>query len=145
MNYSTHGHQNIPHYYGDAVRTLFIGGVVLGLIGIPIVGNLLPLSTVFDIVAGIILIAIAGLISPHSPVVVGVSVIASSFAAFLFEYAAVTLSATDTTLLLIGRQVEAIIFVAALYFSIKTLRAMTQKKIGEFESPWEFEDERKKS
>jgi hypothetical protein len=144
MDYNSLGHQKIPHYYGDTVRALFIGAVVLGLVGIPVVGNLLPLSTGFDIVAGIILIGIAGLINPHSPFVVGVSIVASSFAAFLFEYAAVTLSASDTTLLLIGRQVEAVIFVTALYFSIKTLRAMTQNKTGEVEPPWEFEDEHKK-
>jgi hypothetical protein len=144
MDYNSLGHQTIPHYYGDTVRGLFIGAVVLGLLGIPVVGNLLPLSVGFDIIAGIILIALAGLINPHSKLVMGMSVIASSFAAFLFQYAAVTLSSTDPLLLSVGRQVEAIVFVTALYFSIKTLRAMTQNKTGEVEPPWEFEDEHKK-
>lgn len=131
------GHESIAHYYGDMVRALFFLTVVLSFIAIPFWGHLLPFGNAFEIAGGIIFIALAGLTSPHAKFVMVVNAIASGVGAFLFEYAAVTFRAVDSTQLLLAREMGALALLGALYFSIKTLRAISQGTVGEM--PWASE------
>lgn len=132
--------KSIPHYYGDYVRMLFLGTAILIFIGIPFWGHLIPFGTMFEVVSGIILIVLAGLINPHSKWVMILSAIVAGLGAFLLELSAISFHTQHSIELLIAREVGAIMLVVALYFSVKTFRAMTQGKIGERPVPWEFEE-----
>lgn len=131
--------ERIPHYHGDTVRLLFLITVGLTFLVVPIWGHVVPFGTLFEVMSGIILIALAGLTNPHSRWVMTLNVLASGIGAFLLEYSAISFQATDTTTLLIMREAAAFILIVAFYFSVKTLRAMTQGKVGELSRPWEFE------
>lgn len=129
----------IPHYYGDKVRMLFLASAGLAFIGIPFWGHLTPFGTLFEVVSALVLIALAGLANPRSRWVMVLSIIASSFGAFLLEFSAISFHARDTIQLLLAREAGALILIAALYYSVKTVRSMAQGKIGEWPTPWEFE------
>ena len=130
----------IPHYYGDYVRMLFLATALLIFVGIPFWGHLIPFGTMFEVVSGIILIVLAGLINPHSKWVMIVSAVVAGLGAFLLELSAISFHAQHSMELLVAREVGAIMLVTALYFSVKTVRAMMQGKVGERPVPWEFEE-----
>ncbi len=130
--------ETIPHYHGDIIRTLFIVAVILSLIVIPIWGYILPIHLEMEIGAGIILIILAGLTSPHARFIMALNVIVSAGSVFLLEWFALTLRTTNSLELLIVREVGAFLFLGALYFSVKTLRAMMQGKMGKVTDPSEF-------
>lgn len=132
------GHETITHYYGDMVRILFFITVVLSFLAIPFWGHLLPFGNAFEILGGIVFVTLAGLTSPHAKTVMLVNAFASGIGAFLFEYAAVSFRAADSTQLLLAREMGALALLGALYFSIKTLRAISQGTVGEIPPPWEF-------
>ena len=142
MSYGPLTAEKIPHYHGDIVRVLFFAATGLAFIGIPLWGHLLPFGTAFEVIGGIILIILAGLASPHSRWVMVASTIAAAFGALLLESTAISYHSHDSFILLIVRETGALLLIAALYFSVKTLRAMVQGTIGELPRPWEFEDER---
>lgn len=129
----------IAHYYGDTIRALFFSAVALSFVSIPFWGHVLPFSAEFEVFGGIVFIVLAGLTSPHSKAVILADAFVSGIGAFLLELSAISLRSQDPLALLIVREVSAILLIAALYFSVKTLRAISQGKIGESPRPWEFE------
>ncbi len=138
MDYERFTPDTIPHYHGDKVRFLFLLTVALGFIGIPFWGHLVPFGTMFEVVGGIVLVVLAGLASPHSKWVMVLSVIAAAFGAFLLEISAISFHDTDSIRLLLAREAGALMLAAALYYSVKTLRAMTTGKLGAQPTPEEF-------
>ena len=135
--------ENIPHYYGDFVRLLFVATAALSFLAIPIWGQILPYGIVFEVIAGIVLVVLAGLTNPHSKWVMYWNILVSGLGAFLLEITAISLQPSSATMLLAIREVSVLLLITALYFSIKTARAMSQGKIGELPRPWEFEDSNK--
>lgn len=140
MAYEMITHDAIPHYYGNYVRMLFFGTVILSFVGIPLWGHLVPFGTMFEVLGGIALVALAGLTNPHGRLILVVNIFASGIGAFLLEYSAISFQKVDSTPLLLARELGAVMLIAALYFSVKTLRAKAQGKIGVLPTPWEFED-----
>lgn len=136
---------DVPHYYGNYVRMLFLATAILTFISIPFWGHLIPFGTMFEVLGGITLIALAGLISPHGRLVVWLSVFVAGFGAFLLELSAISFHTSDSTQLLLAREAGAVMLLAAFYFGVKTLRAMAQGKIGERPVPWEFEKPHKEN
>ncbi|CAN5733318.1 hypothetical protein BH11PAT2_BH11PAT2_07230 [soil metagenome] len=129
----------IPHYHGDIVRILLLTSVGLAFLAIPLWGHIMPFGTMFEVVSGLIVIVLAGLTNPHSQWIMGLNAIAAGIGAFLSELSAISLSHSDSVQLLIMREISALVLIVALYYSVKTLRAMMQGKIGELPRPWEFE------
>ena len=136
---------DIPHYYGDYVRALFVGAAVLSAVSIPLFGDLLPFGTFAQVGCTLLLVLLAGLTNPHSRMLMVYDVIISGVGVFLLESAAISFYPVDTTQLFAAREVAALALLFAFYFSIKTLRAMTLGKVGKMERPWEFEDEKDNS
>lgn len=128
----------IPHYHGDSVRVLFVLAAVLMFLVIPIWGPMLPFGLGTEVLAGVILILLAGFTSPHSPMVLWLDCFAAGAGAFLLEFAAVVYRSQPGILLAV-REIAALLLLAALYQSVKTVRAMAQGKVGELPRPWEFE------
>jgi hypothetical protein len=129
----------IRHYYGDQIRFLLLAAAVLSFIAIPIWGNLLPLGLFAQITGGLILVLLAGLINPHSKIVMVLAAAATGVGALLVEATAITYHRIDPIQLLLVREIEVILLVLAFYFAVKTARSMFLHKVGETERPWEFD------
>lgn len=133
--------ERITHYHGDIVRSIFFIVVAFSFLVVPLWGHLLPFGNMFEIAAGISFVVLAGLTNPHSRGVMYLNIAAAALGAFLFELAAISFRSTDPIQLLFVREAAAVLLLTALYFSIKTARAMRLGKIGEVSRPWEFEKE----
>ena len=59
---------------------------------------------------------------------------------FLLEVVVIATYASQSFYLSASREVIALMLVFAFYYSVKTLRAMAQGKVGKDESAFEFED-----
>ncbi len=132
--------QDIPHYYGDYVRALFVGSAVLFAIAIPVFGNLIPLGTFVQVASSLVLIILAGLTNPHSRMLLLYDAVVAAIGILLLESTVITYYAQDGVPLFVIRESAAVALMFALYFSIKTLRAMSLGKLGKKDRPWEFED-----
>lgn len=117
---------SLKHYYGDIVRKLFFAAAVLMLAGLPFFSDRLPVSTVESLVIIVAIGFFAGLTNPVEPFPAIINTLASAIGVVVFEYFAVLTyqlnSASD--LLFLADQALAIIFLFALYYGTKTLRAM---------------------
>lgn len=136
----SYGNEEIYHYHGDKVRILLLVSVALAFIAIPLWGHLMPFGTVFEVISGIAAITLAGLTNPHSRWIMTLNVIATAVGAFLLELSAISFRTNDSLALMLMREVSAIVLIIALYYSVKTLRAMAQGKIGAMPRPWEFDE-----
>jgi hypothetical protein len=117
---------SLTHYYGDIVRKLFFAAAIIMLAGLPFFSDRLPVSTIEALVVIVTIGFLAGLTNPVEPLPAVINTLASGIGVIIFEYQAVLTyqanSASD--LLFQADQVLAIIFLIALYFGTKTLRAM---------------------
>lgn len=120
---------HIPHYYGYFVRRLFLTGGILILVALPFNNDILPIGIPTTTFLVVILILFAALTNHFQKWVAVVNVGTSIFAVLAFEYFAVSEYSSVNQSLFIVRQVLAIIFLFALYYSGKTLRAMLLKQI----------------
>ncbi len=120
----------IPHYYGDGVRALFIIIASLMALAIPILGDVMPLGTAIQVSTIVALVILAGLTDPHSRKVFWFASALSVFGIIATESAAITYFRADGLSMFIVRELAVLFLILALYFSIKTLRAMYQGKIG---------------
>ena len=110
------------HYYGDIVRRLFMAAALIMLIGLPIFNDRLPAPLFESITAVIALGLFAGLTSPAK---ISMSIIDTAICIagiFIFEYYAVQWPSVYDMLFWFN-QVLALVFFAALYYSVKSWRA----------------------
>lgn len=122
--------QEVPHYYGDIVRRLFVAAGVLLFVRIPIEYGLIPELINFLILGVVVVTLFAGLTNPRHRSIAGLDLAIACFASIFFEYLALqsyiaTNNFFDITFLV--RQALAVDFLVALYFSSKTLRGMFLK------------------
>lgn len=135
--------RDIPHYYGDYVRSLFIATAILSLVAMPAVGNLLPeaLVSIFaQVGAALLLILLAGLTSPRSFIIMLANAVIAAVSVVLLESFAILLRQIDSVQLFVAREAGVLLMLAALYFSVKTVRGMMSGKIGHSDTPLEFDD-----
>lgn len=128
----------IAHYYGDLVRRIFIGIGVAILIVAPFFASRSPVELPFEIFGAVVLVCLAALTSPKNKMIMtinaaaaGVGVVASEVMALYFFYA-------GDSLMFFLREMFAVAFLFALYFSVKTVRSMTLGQIGRRPMPGEF-------
>ncbi len=129
---------NIPHYYGDHVRMLFLGAALVSFIVMPLWGNLLPFGTFAQVAAGLLLVLLAGLTHPRGKVVLLINAFFAGVSVFLLESMAITHYASESLELFLAREASAILLLVAFYFSVKTFRALQLGKIGKSERLGEF-------
>jgi hypothetical protein len=116
---------------------LFLSTAALAFFAIPLWGNMLEFGTIFEILSGIVLVMLAGLTSPEGKVIMVFNILISALGAFMLELTAVSYQSSSSFMLLSVRETGAILLIIALYFSMKTMRAMMQGKIGD---PYEADD-----
>jgi hypothetical protein len=121
--------KDTPHYYGDTVRFLFLVAAVIMLLTLPMVSEVLNIPTVISVASILVLGAAAGLTNPKQVWDSAINVFISAAGFLIFETTAVwtyrqhidTVSAERFFLANIGL---GLIFMIALYFSVKTLRGL---------------------
>ncbi len=132
--------QEIPHYYGDYVRSLFIATAILSLLAMPMWGDLLPFSTVLQVAAALLLVLLAGLTSARNVHVMIANATIAAVSVVLLEYFAIVEREIASPQLFIAREAAVLLMLASLYFSVKTVRAMMDGKLGQADTPLEFEE-----
>lgn len=118
------------HYYGDMVRSLFMLAALVMLITLPFVNDLLPVSLPISIL-GILFLGIFAAITNPLQIWTTIFNVAISIIAFLiFEYYSIDAyyKFSFQSLLFWTNQILSIIFLFAIYYSIKTLRGMFLQK-----------------
>lgn len=131
---------HIPHYYGDYVRVIFIVAAALAAFAIPVWGDVLPVGT-FPQVAGIvILVVLAGLTNPHGTFILWVDAIVSAIGVLFIENTAIALYSIDEIALFFARELIVLLLLFAMYFSIKTVRAISMHQIGHTVEVGEFDE-----
>lgn len=131
---------NIPHYYGDYVRSLFIAMAILSFVAMPLWGSLVPLGIALEVGAALLLVLLAGLTTPRSLYVMLINATVSAVSVVLLETFAITLGTEQSMQLFLAREAGVILMLAALYFSVKTARAMLSGKLGRKDTPLEFDE-----
>jgi len=112
------------HYYGDLVRKLFFVGGIVMVLGLPFMKDTFSLPIYIPLVAVLVLAFLAGLTNPRQVLVIWLNLVVATIAFFVFEIYAVQFYKAQDAFWFVANQAEALIFVTALYYTTKTLRAM---------------------
>jgi hypothetical protein len=125
----------MPHYYGDIVRRLFLAGAFLMALSLPFFWEDVSLPLYITIFAVIAADVVAGITTPAKFWSNVLNLLASVFAAAIFEYYAVEAyrNIREETYFFLVNQVLALIFLAALYYSVKTVRGVWILTGGRFD------------
>lgn len=122
------------HYYGDSVRQLFFSAAAIMAALLPFVHGRLEVPLGVSIGGILVLIIAAGLTKPKRSYTAILNGGLSLLSAGLFEYYAVGSYQLFTTgkgsiflLLFLANQILTIIFIFALYLSVKTIRGLLDK------------------
>lgn len=130
----------IPHYYGDIARQIMLGAVAIMMLSAPFYSDSLQAEFPFEIVAAIILVAFAALTNPIKRSIVLIDAMLTGAAAATFAlWAFLGYGQVDSVAFML-RDVIALLFLFAFYFSLKTLRAMILHQIGMAHLPTTLQD-----
>lgn len=118
------------HYYGDVVRFLFIVAAIIMLVTLPFLNRNLPIPLFGSILAILAFGTFAGFTNPVQKNTAIINACVSIVALIIFEYYAAQtyFEFSYGNLMFIVNQILAIIFLFALYYSTKTLRAMLVRR-----------------
>src|SRR3989344_564282 len=130
-----------PHYYGDIVRQLFIAGAILIVVGAPFYADSLSAELLYEILAALILAGLAALVNPHNKPLLLANAIAAGVGLVVYAFWGLSEYSTSTWVQFILRELIAIIFLVAFYFSMKTVRAFILHQIGKRENVAEFDED----
>ena len=126
---TTEATPHIPHYFGNIVRRLFILVGLIILFVLPFFKNFLPVANVIVIIAVVFLGTFAAMTNPLLPSTNRVNVAIAAIGLVVFENMAVSSYGAVPFEQSLLYQALAIIFLFALYFGVKTLRAMSLGQI----------------
>jgi|GEM_PF-1809766 len=131
---------SIPHYYGDYVRQLFVLAAGIIVVAIPFFASEHPIALPFELGGALTLIVLAALTNPHKQWVMMANVIAAGIGVALYEVFALWSYTAREFLVFIEREILVLILLIALYYSVKTLRAMFLGQTGRKNTVGEFLD-----
>lgn len=130
---------NIPHYYGDVVRILFLGGTALVLFASPLYSTVLRAEFPYEVIGALVAVTLAALTNPKSRSVLFLDAVFSMLAAVTFAMWGLTQYDEITSLAFTLRLSIAAVAFFAFYYSVKTVRAMSSGIIGKIGTAGEFE------
>jgi len=121
---------DVPHYYGNAIRGLFLAVGLLLLVATALDKELLNLYLRVGVFLVLVLTLLAGFTSPRIRSLIWAEVIVSAVLFVLFEYAVIEYLTTHDTLgfIFFLRQAIALAALGALYYSTKTLRGYVLRR-----------------
>jgi hypothetical protein len=118
----------IYHYYGDTVRRIFLIAAFVMALTLPFFVPKVPVPFYISLSSIPLLVLLAGLTNPREIWVLVVNVVASIAGSIVFEYYAVFGYRGGDMPYFIVNQVLAVIFLIAVYFSMKTLRGRRHER-----------------
>jgi hypothetical protein len=130
----------IAHYYGDYVRQIFLVAAAIMLISAPFLIDRAPALLPFEIGGAIVLVCLAALTNPKKILILVADVVAAGVGVVVFESLAIAAYASGNWIAFVGMEAVSIGFLFALYFSLKTVRAMMYGQIGHETTYGEFPD-----
>lgn len=128
----------IPHYYGDYVRQIFMGCGAVMLVLAPFLASSFPAILPFEIGGAIVFVILGALTNPRNSLSILANAIAAAIGVVVYELLALSLYFQESYLAFIQREMLAIAFLVALYFSLKTFRNMVLGRIGKRSTYGEF-------
>lgn len=129
---------SIPHYYGDTVRRIFLGGAVFLLFVSPFLGRDVPLVLGVGIAGALVLALLGAITNPQKKWSMIANAIAAAICIFVAEVFALASFSAEEYLVFMFSEIFAIAFLFALYFSVKTVRAMFMGRMGKKDTVGEF-------
>lgn len=129
---------SVPHYYGDYVRSIFIVIGAFMLILAPFVSERAPQLLPIQVISAVVLVLLAGLTSPRKEWVLILDAIAAGLGVVFFEFLALAAYNASAWFSFIALEAVTVAFLIALYFSVKTIRAMQSGQIGKKSSFGDF-------
>src|SRR3989344_2051869 len=132
--------KQVSHYYGDTVLQIFIATAALMLLTAPFYGDTLRIELPFEIAGALILVALAALANPHNKTSMVANAIAAGVGMVIFETWALYLYQESSWAQFTLREIVAVLFLVAFYFSTQTVRAFVMHQVGKEDEPGEFEN-----
>lgn len=113
----------IKHYYGDIVRILFVAGAVITILGLPVATRVVGIPAIIPIIMAAILVIAAGITNPAQQFSLELNVGISILFLVVFGYMGWSIYEVQTGgTIAFMYQLNAILFLFASYFSVKSLR-----------------------
>ena len=134
----------LPHYYGDYVRQIFMLCGAIMLILAPFLDSTMPALLPFEIGGALIIAILGALTNPQNQLSMLANAIAAGVGVVMYELLALSLYGSGSMLAFLEREVLAVFFLFALYFSLKTLRNMVLHHIGKRDTFGDFAEEPQK-
>ncbi|TSC85883.1 MAG: hypothetical protein G01um10148_791 [Parcubacteria group bacterium Gr01-1014_8] len=131
---------SLAHYHGDHVRRLFIAAAGAMLVLAPFLSSYMPYTLPFEILGAVVIVVLAALTNPKKEMVMMANAFAAGIGVVANETIALFAYFDGSIFIFFGREVIAFLFIFALYFSLKTVRAMELGQIGKREPPGEFRE-----
>lgn len=131
---------HIKHYYGDAVRIIFVALAVMTGVSIPMSGQIRA-GIIIGVPAIILLLVLAGLTSPHGRSILVLNTVVSGAGILLTQAVALSAYSYERYALFLFVEFMSALLMAALYFSVKTVRAMATHRIGRPDEVGEFDQD----
>lgn len=116
-----HWKEHPHHYYGHIVRRCLFGAAIVMLVSLPFVKDAVPVPPIVSVSAIIALSLFAGFTNSKQRGMMVVDLIISLAGAIVFSYYSIFSNGTGG-LLFVVNQINAVLFLVALYFSTKTLK-----------------------
>jgi hypothetical protein len=116
----------VPSRYGDTVRKLFLMGAIVMIITYPSFSSVVPETTTSMIGAIVLLSILAGLTDWRGYWTAILDVLVSISAVAVFEDHAVVFAKTSMGWIFLTDQFLVIIFIIAVYFSVRALREIVR-------------------
>ena len=134
---------HLNHYFGDIVRQIFISTAALILVAAPFYADNLRVELPFEIGGALALVALAALANPHNRGSMVGSSIAAGVGLVIYEIWALYAYHDSSWVQFFLRELIALLFLVAFYFSLKTVRAFIMHQVGKRDVVDEFEGERR--
>lgn len=131
-------HLTVPHYYGDIVRRIFLAAAAILLVTSPFLASASALALPLALSAALILAGLAALTSPRKRWVMAVDAVIAGAGVVVAEIFAIAAWGASAIVAFLISEALAIAFLFALYYGVKTVRAMVLGQIGRDPSSGEF-------
>lgn len=125
---------DIPHYFGHTIRRFFFAIAFIMLATLPLFKNELAIPVVYSVFAIIAVTFAAGYTNPHSRGILVFDGVVAVLGLLVFGFSSVT-GYSDygmdsiRQVLFYTNQVVALCFLAAFYFSVKSLRGFSERPL----------------
>ncbi|MHB1086293.1 MAG: hypothetical protein ACYCZ0_00925 [Minisyncoccota bacterium] len=129
----------LNHYYGDAVRMLFVAVAIMTGIAIPFSGEL-RMGALIGAPSIVVLLILAGLTNPHGKVVLALNALVAGVGVVFTQLIALAAFGASGYPFFAFMECMSVLLMTALYLSIKNVRAMAAHKIGKVDGAGEFEE-----